>query len=82
MALFAFKLAVAAYALAALLCIVAKIRLSLMSDAEKADLMLMGDVELCSRHPVLGVVMVLAVVAGVFAMLALVVAAIAWVVGA
>lgn len=82
MALMAFKVAVAAYAIAALLCIVAKIRLSLMSDAEKVDLWLIGDVELCSRHPVLGVVMVLAVVACVVAMLAFVVAAIAWVAGA
>lgn len=82
MALMAFKVAVAAYAIAALLCIVAKIRLSLMSDAEKVDLWLIGDVELCSRYPVLGVVMALAVVAGVSAMLAFVVAAIAWVVGA
>ena len=82
MALFAFKLAVAAYAIAALLCLVAKIRLSLMSDAEKAELMLMGDVELYSRHPVLGFVMTLAVAYCVLAMLALVGAAIAWVVGA
>ena len=82
MALFAFKLAVAAYALAALFCLVAKIRLSLMSDAEKAELMLMGDVELYSRHQVLGLVMVLAVVYCMLAMLAFVVAAVAWVVGA
>ena len=82
MALFAFKLAVAAYAIAALLCLVAKMRLFLMSDAEKAELMLMGDSELCSRHPVLGFVMMLAVMYCVLAMLALVVAAIAWVLGA
>lgn len=82
MALFAFKVAVAAYAIAALLCLVAKMRLSLMSDAEKAELTLMGDGELFSRHPVLGVVETLTVVTCVFAMLAFVVAAIAWVLGA
>ena len=82
MALMAFKVAVAAYAIAALLCLVAKMRLALMSDAEKVELKIMGDGELFSRHPVLGVVETLAIVVGVFAMLAFVVAAVAWVVGA